>query len=210
MGKEITIKKQEFSLSNPASMTKLAEVLKEHIKKNKLSVVIQNKDYIYVEGWQFAGGMMGLFPKIVRTEYLSKESPNEHKWLAEAQIINAKTQEVMSTGIAICSNTEKKKVSFDEYAVLSMAQTRAIGKAYRNIIGWVMKMTGAESTPAEEIQMDEMPKDKLEEAKGKITACKSVTMLMEYDKKIQSSKKYSKEQKKELGALIKSRSHEIE
>ena len=33
-----------------------------------------------------------------------------------------------------------------------MAQTRAIGKAYRNIIGWVMKMAGYEGTPGEEMK----------------------------------------------------------
>ena len=32
-----------------------------------------------------------------------------------------------------------------------MAQTRAIGKAYRNLIGWVMKMAGYEATPKEEM-----------------------------------------------------------
>ena len=32
-----------------------------------------------------------------------------------------------------------------------MAQTRAIGKAYRNVIGWVMKLAGYEATPSEEM-----------------------------------------------------------
>jgi hypothetical protein len=32
-----------------------------------------------------------------------------------------------------------------------MTQTRAIGKAYRNVIGWVMKTAGHEVTPAEEM-----------------------------------------------------------
>jgi hypothetical protein len=43
-----------------------------------------------------------------------------------------------------------RKKSFDEYAILSMAQTRCLGKAYRNLFGWVMRMTGNEATPAEE------------------------------------------------------------
>jgi len=32
-----------------------------------------------------------------------------------------------------------------------MAQTRAIGKAYRNVIGWVIKLAGYEGTPSEEM-----------------------------------------------------------
>jgi hypothetical protein len=71
--------------------------------------------------------------------------------MAKAEIVNSK-DEVLSVGYAICSKSESKKSSFDEYAVLSMAQTRSIGKAYRNLIGWVMKMSGYESTPAEEIK----------------------------------------------------------
>jgi hypothetical protein len=66
-------------------------------------------------------------------------------------IINLKTGEIISRGFAVCSNKEGKKKSFDEYAVLSMAQTRAIGKAYRNVIGWTMKLAGYETTPAEEM-----------------------------------------------------------
>ena len=45
----------------------------------------------------------------------------------------------------------------DEYAILSMAQTRAIGKAFRNLIGWVIKMAGYESTPAEEMSGKTIP-----------------------------------------------------
>ena len=37
-----------------------------------------------------------------------------------------------------------------------MAQTRAIGKAYRNILAWIIRAAGYEPTPAEE--MDYMTK----------------------------------------------------
>lgn len=58
----------------------------------------------------------------------------------------------VSTGTGLCSNLELTKVGFDEYAVNSMAQTRAIGKGYRNIIGYVMNAAGMETTPAEEME----------------------------------------------------------
>ena len=35
--------------------------------------------------------------------------------------------------------------------MMSMAQTRALGKAYRMALGWIMKMAGYEATPAEEM-----------------------------------------------------------
>ena len=66
----------------------------------------------------------------------------------------------MAVGIALCSNKEKTKRYFDEYAILSMAQTRAIGKAYRNLLAWLMKAAGFEATPAEEMDFakDDTPK----------------------------------------------------
>ncbi len=73
----------------------------------------------------------------------------EIKWSAAAKIYIG--DKVVGIGYALCSNKEARKRSFDEYAILSMAQTRAIGKAYRNKIGWIMKLAGYESTPSEEM-----------------------------------------------------------
>jgi len=147
MKKEIS--RITYEIDKPLQMVKMATILKNHIVRNKLYVPIAGKNYVMVEGWQFAGGMMGLYPRIVKVENITSG-----KWLAQAEIINKKTGEVMSIGYAICSKEETKKKTFDEYAILSMAQTRAIGKAYRNLIGWVMKMAGYESTPAEEIKKE--------------------------------------------------------
>ncbi len=141
------VKDQTYAIDKPSQMTQMAKILKDHIVKNNLYAAIKEKNYVMVEGWQFAGGLMGLFPRIVKVESIGKD-----KWLAQAEIVNQKTQAVISTGFAICSKEESKKASFDEYAILSMAQTRAIGKAFRNLLGWVMKLAGYEATPAEEMK----------------------------------------------------------
>lgn len=144
--KAVTIK--GYQLSSPNQMGAMSKVLQDYIKKQNLSVNIVGKEYAMVEGWQFAGGLLGIFPKVKRVENLS--TGQEKKWLAEVELIN-REEKVVGVGIAICSNAENKKRTFDEYAVLSMAQTRAIGKAYRNLIGWVMKLAGYEATPQEEM-----------------------------------------------------------
>lgn len=151
MTKEITIKKYE--LSKPEQMSKMALTLKKHVVGHNLYTNIQGRNYAHVEGWQFAGGLLGLFPRVNKVENLSTDK--EVKWLAEVEIVNTQTNEIMSRGYAVCSNSERIKKNFDEYAVLSMAQTRAIGKAYRNLVGWVMKLAGYESTPAEEMPKGE-------------------------------------------------------
>jgi hypothetical protein len=56
----------------------------------------------------------------------------------------------MGRGIAICSNKEAIKRNFEEYAIASMAQTRAEGKAYRMLLSWLISAAGYETTPAEE------------------------------------------------------------
>jgi hypothetical protein len=144
---QVTIRKS-YQLSDPTQMMSMANVLKSYIIKNKLYTNIVGKNYVHVEGWQFAGGLLGTFPKVISVESLSNSQ--EVKWKAEVEVIDIKTGKTISSGFAVCSNKETKKKSFDEYAVLSMAQTRAIGKAYRNVIGWVIKLAGYEGTPAEE------------------------------------------------------------
>ncbi len=153
--KEIAVK-NNYSLDKIKDMTMMAKVLKNHVVHHKLYTNIKGKNYAHVEGWQFAGGLMGLHPRVTSVENLSNDK--ELKWRADVEIVETKTGRVISNGFAICSNKEAIKKSFDEYAVLSMAQTRAIGKAYRNLIGWVMKLAGYEGTPSEEMhRVDQTP-----------------------------------------------------
>lgn len=148
MDKKSLVIRGNYSIEKIKDMTSMSEVLKSHIVKHKLFTCIANKNYVHVEGWQFAGGMLGLTPIPVSVQDISKTG--EIKYMATVEIVN-KEGKVIGRGFAVCSNKENKKKNFDEYAVLSMAQTRAIGKAYRNLIGWVMKLAGYEGTPSEEM-----------------------------------------------------------
>ena len=188
MGNQIIRKEiSRYSIDKPSEVSKMAVVLKKHIIANNLSVKITGKDYVMVEGWQFAGGLLGLFPRIVRVENIGTM-----KWMAQAEIVD-KSGKVVSTGYAICSKEEMKKKSFDEYAIVSMAQTRAIGKAFRNLIGWVIKMGGFESTPAEE-----MPKGKPIEKVSKSNATNYVEQL-----KVEAYKGGAKTEKEAIDYLNK-------
>jgi hypothetical protein len=137
-----------YDIGKPAEATKMALTLKDFVVKQKLYVPIQGKNYAMVDGWQFAGFLSGMNAVIEETVDLSTDKVI--KWKARAHIYDA-SGKLISRGDAVCSSAEAKKKSFDEYAILSMAQTRAIGKAYRNRIGWIMKLAGYDSTPAEEM-----------------------------------------------------------
>jgi len=149
-----------YELINKDSMLKLSTELSKLIKEKGLSSNIQGKQFVNVEGWQFAGASLGLMPIITSTQDLSNETAI--KYMATCEVRNITTGQLVATGIALCSNAEKTKRYFDEYAILSMAQTRAIGKAYRNLLAWLMKAAGFEATPAEEMDFakDETPTKK--------------------------------------------------
>lgn len=74
-----------------------------------------------------------------------------YKYRCRVSIINQSNQNKVGSGEAICTNAEMGKIHFDEYAINSMCQTRAIGKALRNVIGFIMQAAGFEATPAEEM-----------------------------------------------------------
>lgn len=82
-----------------------------------------------------------------------------------AQIKSLATGKVVGHGFAICTNAESAKLGFDMYAVASMAQTRASGKGFRNVIGYIMNSAGYQTTPAEE-----MPDEPKESTNAKPTA----------------------------------------
>ena len=153
MSTELT--KPVYDIVNKDSMLGLSNELAKLIKEKNLSTTIQRKEYVNVSGWQFAGAALGLMPIITEVTDLTRrgEQPNqvEFKYLAKCEVRKITTGEVVSTGIAICSSFERTKSAFDEYAILSMAQTRAIGKAYRNLLAWLMNAAGFEATPAEEM-----------------------------------------------------------
>ena len=163
---EIQLTNPSYELINKDSMLKLSTELSQLIKEKGLSSNIQGKQFVNVEGWQFAGASLGLMPIITETTDLTRRGTEpgqvEIKYMAKCEVRNITSGQLVATGVALCSNFERSKKGFDEYAILSMAQTRAIGKAYRNLLAWLMKAAGFEATPAEEMDFarDETPTKK--------------------------------------------------
>jgi hypothetical protein len=152
---ENQITKPMYDLIKADDMLELSNQLAKLIKEKGLSSNIQGKQFVNVEGWQFAGAALGLMPIITETTDLTRRGTEpgqvEIKYMSKCEVRNINTGQLVATGVAICSNFEYSKKKFDEYAILSMAQTRSIGKAYRNLLAWLMKSAGFEATPAEEM-----------------------------------------------------------
>ncbi len=148
-----------YDIANSNETLHLAQDLAKFIQENKLFHNIQGKAYVNVEGWQYAGARLGILPIIEGLHRIESEG-GELKYQAEVKLMNLRTGQVTGSGFAICSNKEFGKKAYQEFAIASMAQTRAIGKAYRNILAWIIRAAGYEPTPAEE--MDYMMKEEAE------------------------------------------------
>lgn len=199
--KEIVVKEElaikTYSLDKPQEMIQMATVLKSYIIKQKLYTEIQGKNYVMVDGWAFAGFLTGLISVVEEPKDLSSEA--EIKYSCTAKIYQG--EKVVGSGFALCSNKERSKKSFDEYAILSMAQTRALGKAYRNKIGWIIKLAGYESTPSEEMDgIAKSPINAQNESTGDLKLPKDTKAQITYLLSILGIKGGSKE---ETQAIIK-------
>ena len=146
---------ETYDIANSHETLHLAQDLARFISENNLFHHIHGKEYVNVEGWQYAGARLGILPVIEELTDLSVD--NDIKYQARVRLVNLKDQHTVGSGFAVCSNRENGKRGYQEFAIASMAQTRAIGKAYRNILAWIIRAAGYEPTPAEE--MDYMSRD---------------------------------------------------
>jgi hypothetical protein len=143
-------KARVYEFGNPEDMLALSKELANFIKENKLCSQVSGKEYVNVEGWQYAGSNLGLCPIVEHVINNSTEAQISYQ--AKVTIFNMRTNQTIGAGVAICTNKESGKKFYQEFAIASMAQTRAIGKAYRNLLAWVIRAAGYEPTPAEEME----------------------------------------------------------
>lgn len=140
---------ESYDIAKSDETLHLAVDLAKFIKENRLYQNIQGKEYVNVEGWQYAGSRLGILPVVEHLVNVSTD--DEIKYQAKVNLLDLRSQQVVGAGFAICSNREQGKKYYQEFAIASMAQTRAIGKAYRNILAWIIRAAGYEPTPAEEM-----------------------------------------------------------
>jgi hypothetical protein len=136
----------------------IAKVLKKVITDQKMAIRIGSSEYIKVEGWTTLGALLGVFPKVEYTRELTDGEGVSEGWEAAVVVVNSQGVEI-GRAEAECLRAEKNWNSRDDFALRSMAQTRAMGKALRMPLGWIAVMSGFEATPAEEMPAQAPPKD---------------------------------------------------
>lgn len=161
----------------------VATALKQVIDKQQMKTPMGGgREHVNIEGWQTAGTLLGLQAIVTATRRIEpaasfevkavrkkwgKENgkrvvieETEHTWtvvgysseaVAEVRTMDGR---VVSRAEATCSREESKWFDSDEYAVKSMAQTRACSRALRQALGFIIGMAGYATTPAEEMPAD--------------------------------------------------------
>ncbi len=131
-----------------ALATEIATVLADIIDKRKLYTEIQGKKHVRVEGWQTCGMLVGVSAKIVG-DVQRVENPDGYR--ARAVVVRVSNGIEIGAGEGLCTRKESRWKSADDYAVASMAQTRALSRSLRGVLGWIVTLAGYEATPAEEV-----------------------------------------------------------
>lgn len=140
-----------FGVSEPVAIieraTSVATALKSVITKQGLISKISGKEYPKCEAWTLLGTMLGVFPVLCWTKQV------EGGWEAR---VEAKTRDgaIVGAAEAQCLHSERNWKDRDDFALRSMAQTRATAKCLRMPLGFVMTLAGYEPTPAEEMVAD--------------------------------------------------------
>jgi len=131
----------------------IARQLRDYLRQARMTVRIQGRDYVRIEGWQVLCHLCQLpLPSIVDLRREDREGG--YVYVAEALLAYG-GREYRAYGI--CASDEPNWRGRPEFQLASMAQTRAAGKVLRLLLGWVMTLAGYEPTPAEEMTHDPTP-----------------------------------------------------
>ena len=136
-----------------ARATEMANELRLVINKQRLYADIRGKQYVTVEGWTTLGAMVGVFPLVTWCRRVGDDEVEPLGWEARVEVRTLSGQTV-GAAEAQCMRSEGQWRSRDDFALRSMAQTRATSKAMRLPLAWIMSLAGFEATPAEEMPRD--------------------------------------------------------
>lgn len=134
-----------------------AQVLMDIVKKNKLSVNLGGKkEHIMFEGWATVARFYGCTIKANDVRPIGEVNADGQYqgFTAHAVVLNNVGREIGGATSA-CMRDEKNWRNRDNYALMSMAQTRAGAKAARMVFSWVVVLAGYSPTPYEEMPEDE-------------------------------------------------------
>ena len=141
--------------------TNVANTLAPLVRSQGLVVTGLNRankeaEYVTVEGWEVLGTFLGIVPVTTIIKEVKSKQDRTVGYVARATLYQnpvIENDEIVGGTVIARAEAQADRSGFqkDLFAIASMAQTRALGKAYRMGLSWIMKMAGFEGTPAEEM-----------------------------------------------------------
>ena len=171
---EIVVKNEskslpDYAILNPeipmsakvAVATNVANTLAPLVREQGLTVKGLNRsnkeaEYVTVEGWEVLGTFLGIVPVTTIIEDMTNDKGRVIGYKARATLYQnpiIENDEIVGGTVIARAEAQADRSGFqkDLFAIASMAQTRALGKAYRMGLSWIMKMAGFEGTFAEDM-----------------------------------------------------------
>jgi len=149
-----------FGTDDPVAVVERASViataLADVIRRKQLYKHIGQSDHVFVEGWTLLGSMLGVFAEV---EWSRPLTVGDWEGWESRAVTRTLSGRVVGAAEAMCSRREGKWRNADDYAMRSMAQTRAVSKALRLPLGFIMELAGYSATPAEELTSRPTPDD---------------------------------------------------
>ena len=141
--------------------TEVANTLAPVVRNQGLVVTGLNRankdaEYVVVEGWEILGTFLGIVPVTTTIASIKNDKGRIVGYRARATLYQnpiIENEEIVGGRVISRAEAQANRDGFqkDLFAIESMAQTRALGKAYRMGLGWVMKLAGFEGTFAEDM-----------------------------------------------------------
>jgi hypothetical protein len=133
-------------------MQETAQIIAEPVRQRH-TVKIGQGEHVRVEGWTMLGALLGVYPITVWTRQLVPDENDPAVARGWEARVEARTRQGQLVGAAEaqCDRSEPNWKGRDDYALRSMAQTRATSKALRQPLGFVITLAGFDPTPAEEM-----------------------------------------------------------
>ena len=131
----------------------VAAALADVIRSQHMFTAIRGKQHVSIEGWQTLGAMLGVSAVVTHTCEVGGTGTGDWEARAEARTADGR---VVGAADAMCMKAEGgnwgPKASSN--ARRAMAQTRAMSRALRGPLGFVVTLAGYATTAAEEMPAD--------------------------------------------------------
>ena len=139
-----------------AQATEAATALMEVVEQQGWFLALATGRHLYVEAWELVGSFYGFSAGIDGINDVRDLHDDAGQYIGSQAYVTLVDRNGTKLGgaDAVCLREEPGREAIPIFQMRSMAQTRAVSKAYRLKVGWVARMAGFSATPAEEMDTE--------------------------------------------------------